>query len=254
MKMTPDVIVSWPRNCDYPLWRQYIHDERAQFAEVIVVFTETNQGEDYRNFVTDAMAQDEVTFLQSPPVLGGEDWRNISVNHALAASQSAWVLFTEQDFIIKNPKYFWNKINEEALRYGVVRDGVQPEYKDAVGFVDGQRLHPAFLLVPREEIERTKKNFGIVPNRLDHFALFSRDLIYNGVTILELDGHLHLEEGESWQHLNGLSHNHTLMEMGQEITYHPIEFRNYLWQSLGVTVGLHPLWRKKVSDYVQSTN
>lgn len=216
----PDVIVSWPRNCDYPLWRQFIRDHREQFNEIVVVFTETNQGADYRAFVKEAMFSDHVLFMENDPIHGSDDWRDRAIHRALLHSYNApWVLFTEQDFLPTDFGFFWDII--EAY-----------EDKDVIGLVDGERIHPCFLLMKRTALDRTCKNFGVVPDVSDHFSLIQQDIQNPEYTITFQA----VYDGMSCHHMNGLSHNMSLVERGEMVTYKPEEFTNYLRECLKVTV------------------
>ena len=79
----PDVIVVWPRNCDYPLWRKFIHENRSRFGKVIIVFMETNQGDDYRAFIKSTLSPNLYAIYDSPTPQGYEDWRNVAVCEGL---------------------------------------------------------------------------------------------------------------------------------------------------------------------------
>lgn len=219
--MQPDIIVSWPRNCDYPLWRQFIHDCRDDFNEVFIVFTETYHGEDYRDFIRGAMQFDRVTFLQMPQYNPSiDDWRNVAIHAALKQpSQAEWVWFTEQDFYITKPTQFWQD----------VRDGA--EQCCAIGVTQGTRLHPCCLFIKKSELAKTGQNFGIVPGVLDHFGLIQKDL-----EAIKCD--IGVISPESWKHYNGLSHNFRLLSDGEVPNYQTEEFYDWLKQSLAVTVPL----------------
>ena len=114
--MTPDLIVSWPCNCDYPLWRKWIAAERGWFGRVFVVFTD-HAGEDISPFVRQRMTAD-ITFLDSHA--DGRDWRDAAINLALDCSGSEWIWFTEQDLTILRPGTFWGWVNAAALRWQVI--------------------------------------------------------------------------------------------------------------------------------------
>lgn len=232
MIIKPDVIVCWPRNCDYPLWRQFIHDNRDRFNVVIIVFTETNSGEDYREFVKHAMVDDWTLFADSPQILPGQDWRNVAVNHALIQSYNAeWIWFTEQDFIITNPEVFWARFQYEA-ECGA----------GAIGVLEGSRLHPCSLFVKRSVLNQTTKNFGIVPDISDHFSIFTKELGNYGKVELLSTG---------FMHMNGLSHNLRLMFENIEITYKPERFQAYLEECLNVTVPQDERFRMLAINYLK---
>lgn len=213
--MKPDVIVSWPRNCDYPLWRQFITDNRERFGRVLVVFTE-HDGADYRPFVRERFPEAEC--FDSPP-RRERDWRDMAVNHALNRSNAEWILFTEQDFLM----------GPECLDRLEAFAGVS----DAVGWWDGTRWHPSCLLVTREAINRTSRYFG--PEPRDHFTAFGLEL----GTVMDF-------RPAPFEHLQGLSQNHWLLEtegLGAPGIFHRERFIRYLEDCLAVTVPLDPSWR-----------
>lgn len=213
-----DIIISWPRNCDYPLWRQFIRENRRRFHQIFIMFTETNQGEDYRNFVMEAMQNDDCLFYQPEPLLSGEDWRNKAVNTALQQSTGDWVWFTEQDFFIID-EIFWEFVNDHS------------NTADIIGVYDAQRLHPCCIFAKRDIINKTSKQFGIVPDKMDHFGQFQKDLDELGVDVQGIPE-------AYYYHMNGLSHNMTLAFNKQPITYHLEEFYNYLKKCLTCHIGL----------------
>lgn len=216
--MKPDIIVTWPRNCDYPLWRQFIRDNRLKFNEIIIVFMETNQGEDYRQFVRDAMFADHALCIDSPPY-ANQDWRNVAVNAGLQYSlHSEWIWFTEQDFFPKTGFF------EEVESY---------KDHDYIGITEGDRLHPCCLFIKRESLHKTRKNFGIIPNVSDHFSMIANDL-----KDMNLNGAL--LSPEFYTHMSGLSHNITLLARGEAPNWKPDLFKKYLEMCKNVTVPQDP--------------
>lgn len=228
--MKPDVIISWPRNCDYPLWRQFIRDNRNRFEKVIIVFTETNNGANYRHFVTRAMQQDDVTILESPVVGGREDWRNIAINYALQFSNSDWVWFTEQDFFPLAD--FWQYIEEGEKLGGVIC------------VKEGYRIHPCCLFIRRDQLEKTSKNFGIVADKLDHFGLVQIDIESLSIPRFVLPQ-------TAYVHMSGLSHNMRLVAEGQRPNWNKQEFDEYIKNCLAVTVELSDYFVSLYTNYMQ---
>lgn len=231
--MKPDLIVSWPSNCDYPLWRNYIRHNRDRFNLVIIVFTETNDKHDYRKFVRMFMSKDYVLFIDNPPIKAGEDWRNVAVNQALIQSYNAeWVWFTEQDFIIK--KGFWEEVDE-------IRKTDLP----VIGAFQEGRLHPCCIFMKRKVLDVLKKDFSAKPPHYDHFGYIQLQLDQLQIpqAILPFD---------TFQHLNGLSHNWRLVADGGEPNYHPEEFKDWIIKSLEVDVPLDPNWKKTAENYIKS--
>ena len=205
----PDLIVCWPRDCDYPLWRAFLRDNRWRFARVVTVFTDGKNG-DLSGWLR---GQLDATCLDSPDRTD-RDWRDVAVNHALDHSTAEWVWFTEQDFTITDPDAFW------------------PQMDRTRGWLEGDRWHPSSLLVRRADIERTSRYFGTPP--VDHFWQFGREL--ERITdIAHLDG--------GWAHQQGVSNNHHLIDAGIDAgVFQRDAFRAYLRASLDAPVELHPDW------------
>ena len=226
-----DVIVSWPRNNDYPLWRQFIRNNRARFNNIIIVFTETYHGEDYKQFVRDAMFQDFVLCVDSPLPSGDQDWRNVAVNFGLLQSIHApWIWFTEQDFF-PNDKFFDDMAELELAGM------------DVIATYDQTRMHPCNILIKRDALSMTRKDFGIEPGVLDHFGKLQKD-----VESLELK--VGREPQDTYFHYNGLSHNWTLISDGQNPNYKPEEFDEYIRKCLNVSVPLNEKWLKIANRYM----
>mgnify|MGYP003965516345 FL=1 len=222
-----DLIVAYPRNNDYPIWRDQIKEYRFKFNKVIVVFTESNDDIDFTDFVKKAMRDDDIIFLDTPPVRG-EDWRNVAVNHALKYSDAEWVWFTEQDYFIKNG--FWKYIDRG------IKDA------DVIATFQGDRMHPCSMFVRKYVLAQTCLDFGIVPGVSDHFSLIQRDL--ERLT-KRID---HIPE-KFYTHLNGLSSNFTLVKNGGFPNYEKRAFNMYLNQCLDVDVPVDKRWVQIVLDY-----
>lgn len=214
----PDVIVTWPKNCDYPLWRQFIRDNRSRFNKVIIAFMEPNSGYDFKPFIQEAMWQDNIKFLDAPiPRAGIDDWRDLAVNASLLQSQSDWIWFTEQDFY---PCFgFW----EHEIQWS------ENNKCDVIAAYQSTRMHPCCMFVKRMALDKTHKNFGIVPDKTDHFYLIQKDLEDNGAKIGKIDP-------KRYHHYNGLSHNWRLVSEGGEANYQTDDFVDWLKQSLTVNV------------------
>jgi hypothetical protein len=207
-----------------------IHDMRSHFNEIIIVFTETHSGEDYREFVKRAMFQDHVLFVESPLVQGTDDWRQIAVNAGLLHSLHAeWIWFTEEDFFPTREFFDFLDITS------------QDPTINCIAVYDGERMHPCSIHVKRELLNRTRKLFGIVPDKLDHFALFQQDLERLG-NIVKVPEHL-------YKHMAGLSHNMRLVAEGGKPNHKKEEFDYYLWNCLRVGVPLSPQFSKIIQRY-----
>lgn len=221
--MKSDIIVTWPKNCDYPLWRQFIRDNRPRFNEIIVAFMEPNSGHNYTEFIKQSMHQDYVHFLDAPLPKGNEDWRNLAVNASLLHSYNAdWIWFTEQDFYPRDG--FWDDVGR-----------LENEGCEIIAAYQGNRMHPCCIFSKRTALERTEKNFGIVPDAADHFYLFQKDIEGAGVRVGKINP-------MTYRHYNGLSHNWRLISEGGSPNYETAEFVDWLRQSVAVRVPQSPFF------------
>lgn len=239
--MKVDLIISWPKSMDYPLWRDYIVRRTGRFNKIIIVFTETSEGIDYSDGIIEHLknASKKFLFIHSGPVDPNEDWRNRAINQALTYSTAPWVWFTEQDFFIYDDDAFWRTVEEQ-------QDG-----HDVIGYHEGDRLHPACMLVRRSAIDKTRRDFGIVPGVLDHFGKFVLDLQDQGVCIFTLPYQGRRTPDQLFYHMNGLSHNLSLVQRGEKPVYKHEEFDRYLTISLMVKP-LDIRWKTMVSNYLKS--
>jgi hypothetical protein len=227
----PDVIVCWPRNCDYPLWRAFIRTERERFGRVFVAFTE-HDGRDYSGWIADHFGEATCFWAGS----GTRDWRDHAVNAVLDQSTAEWVWFTEQDFLIGD-RGFWDGVEWASGR------------ADAMGWRADNRWHPSCLFARREAIERTSRYFG--PDPVDHFYRFDAELgpILDLVDIAGVGG--------TFEHLQGLSQNHYLLETTGSLNtpgiFRPRRFARYLQACLASGVPLHPVWEATIRGADLST-
>ena len=156
----PDLIVVWPKSVDYPLFRYNLKRFRNYFDQVLIAISDNGTLEDYTNFFTN-----NITGAHFKSILragGDQDWRNIAVNSMLEKSTSDRVLFIEQDFLIRDERFFEVLLNVN-------------EY-DFIYYDEGGRQHPACALVPRYLIDKTSRDFSARPPAYDHFGLFFREL------------------------------------------------------------------------------
>lgn len=202
--MRPDVIVSWPRGCDYPAWRRWITDNRERFGRVWCVLTD-HAGPDYSGFLRSLPGFD---WLDSPP-RDGRDWRDVAVNAALDHSTADRVWFTEQDF------------------EGPIPDGPLV----GIDAEDGRPLHPACLMAERRWIDETSRYFGTPP--VDHFYTFGTELVTRHEPVY-LTG---------WFHWQATSESQLLLGQGLRPRFRPDQFTDWLTLQLAANVPLDPRWR-----------
>lgn len=242
--MKPDLIMVQAKSTDFPLWRFQLAKFRDQFAKVIIVFMNPNRGHDYSTFIKYALVHDDVTFIDSPAIRPGEDWRDVAVHAALDVSDSDWVWFTEPDFIYSD--LFWKLIIDQLGHQDI----------DYFGSMFGGRLHPCNLLIKRKVLDQTSLDFSAKPDQgFDHFGQIQRDLENlptRGGFVPETyafgDDMLFVCE-----HLNGITHNFMLLSDGDSPNYQVERFSQYLKDSMDCGIVLDPAWRKLVVDYFYRT-
>jgi hypothetical protein len=232
-----NILVTWPKHCDYPLWRKWLRSNRFYFNDVVVVFSDHIQDVDYTNFIRSAMAIDNVKFIEPQAILSGQDWRSVAVNEGLKYIKNGeFVLFMEQDFLIVNNQMI-PQIKDQLPNY------------DAIFYVDNGRIHPAFLLARKSAISKTSKDFGIIPGKGDHFKLFTDELLTQELDTITLKALGYLDEID-FVHMNGLSHNHHLLHTTGNPNYKPELFKAYLRECLSLKIELDPHWKDEIEKYV----
>ncbi len=134
----------------------------------------------------------------------------------ISTAERVW--FTEQDFFITDPAFFWSKINSAPV----------------VGFDAGDErpLHPACIFTDRKLIELTTRYFG--PSPIDHFYSFGLGLKWKSEPLILTEG---------FHHMQGISQNHSLIERGEDSgIFYRDRFRDYLKSSLTIDVPLNSNW------------
>lgn len=183
----------------YPVWEMMMERNNHYFNSIIVCFTPGEiLREDYSSIVKREMKKKikNIVFLDYPNIKG--DWRHVSVNHALNNSSAEVVLFMEQDIIIPHLSI----INTGGTITMVIKEN--------------ERIHPAFLRVKREEIEKTDKNFAPIPEKkLDHFDYFTSQLTPPFIEI----------HPKLYYHLAGYTDNCRLEYEGKKPNFKPEEFK-----------------------------
>lgn len=178
---------------------------------------EPNNGPNFAQFVKDSMFQDYVHFVDEVNPKPGEDWRNLAINNALIHSYNAeWIWFTEQDFVIKDG--FWDNVEKHES------DGCE-----VIAVYQESRMHPCCIFIKRSSLNRTRKNFGIVPNKSDHFSMIQEDIETLGIKVGKIDK-------STYKHYNGLSQNWYLSYTTLDPNYQIDEFVDWLKQCLKTEV------------------
>lgn len=209
--MKPDVIVLNPRDCLYPWWMNMVNKNHHLFGKVIIVMTQFATDLNFTNYIKRNL---DAVVLESYPN-DGKDWRHAAIIEALKYSDGETVLFLEQDFLFG--KGFLEHIFSQLY--------------PTIGFYEGDRLHPAFLLVQKDILDKTRKDFGVDPDRGDHFSKLTKDLekVSSIIDLRTLT--------DSWYHLAGLTQNYRLTENW----YQPQIFFEY--NKLSQELPQHEVWK-----------
>jgi len=225
--MKIDMLLCWPRDIFYPYFVDLINKNRHLFNKVIVVMTQKADNRDYiydiKKYIKDA------TVLINYPYKG-LDWRQDAIIEGLYETRGSHVLFFEQDFLVMDG--FFEQLFERG------------KYFQVAGFRDGERFHPACLLVTQEAIASTEKDFSVQKDVGDHFYKFTKQLekLNNWASL----GFLNLPD---YYHMAGLTQNYRLTDN----FYCPHEFFTY--NDLCLNLPMPDSWRKflqtkHISEYI----
>lgn len=205
-----DLVCAWPVGFDYPLFRQFIRENRTRFHRVVIVWTDNHNGLDLHSKIEEAMAKDDIAFLTAVSRDGDQDWRDVAMKKALSYSQSPWVFFTEQDFFPKEG--FWDVVENQIMAG-----------PDIIAIDTGKRMHPACIFIKRGVLNTTSLDFAANPPEYDHFGKIQKDLWDQNPPIL-----VYTIPDKYYYHMNGLTHNLFLTQRDQKVNYKPEEFERYL--------------------------
>lgn len=204
----PDVLITWPSGCDYPLCRFQLQTFRSYF-EKVVISTYDHGTPDFREFLKTAMKKTAFVDLGFDNV----HWRERCVMAGLEKAKSDWILFTEQDFFWKGDHFLETVLAETAN-------------SDIIGIRQGNRLHPCFLLVKRSVLDKTSKDFSVQGQDKDHFQKVSEELLKIGKFMDIRD--LGMFEGIDWYHFSSMTWNLFRIKDGDIKEFHePAEFLVY---------------------------
>lgn len=204
----PNLLTCWPKDVYYPFFVKRINKDRRLFERVIVVMTEGDPG---FNETAKVGVSLEDSLVLSPNILElaneKRSWYDVAMNTGLLKVDSSHVLFMEQDFFVEDG-FFEKLFSIEGF--------------NTIGFKDNNRLHPSCLLVKKETLDRTSKDFNAYPPEDDHFAKITKELMgfenWTTLQALDLDG---------WYHMAGLTHNTRMDRRDQTIPYRPDEYKLY---------------------------
>lgn len=190
--MNISTICLYPRGFDYPIFRSRL-PQLSQYAEPVFCFTDHGK----LNLTKWIQANVNGTFydvnqFETRGCRG--DWRSKATNLIIDSTDSEWLLSIEQDFLIRDYPNFFEKVMDAMSRF------------DVITFAEGNRFHPAFLLIKRDVLDRTDRDFSPVPDKFDHWGSVTKKLKSFAKTALLPD--LGLRPGEDWYHFGGLTENY----------------------------------------------
>lgn len=192
-----DVISQICVYCDYPLFRAWIKKYRNKFDKVLLYASRHHGVVDLEEYLREQIPETWVseTIDWTEP---GIDWRQREVTPCLELSDADWILFLEQDFFCDDWDKLWKDV-ELAMKTA-----------DLIGWWSASAfpyIHPCFLLIKRELLDKTKKDFRAHPeiDGSDHFAMITHDAQNLGANIVKLQD-LGWTEPDHAFHLGGLTY------------------------------------------------
>jgi hypothetical protein len=187
---------------------------KKYFESIWIAFSQHHQEDDYSGFIR---AQLPFANFVDAERRGG-DWRSDAINQILnRLGDKQHILFLEQDFLIKDDRFFEKVLNtEHRFLY----------------FKENERVHPAFAIVDRRDVEETRRDFSAVAP-YDHFKLFF-DQLPKGVNIESLG----VRARDDFYHMNGLSQNYVNF-MYDDPIYRPINFLYFNYKSEQLPIEHH---------------
>lgn len=233
--MKPTAILVNPYSIEYPLWRQSMEKHQTKFSKIINGFYQDYRRYDFSEFI---MANTPWATSIDAEVVQEGDWRNWTIHKCLPLVDSDWVLFLEQDFVATDE--FWEKILKDGENYDVVgftdvNNGGAKSLQKSPDWEVGVRLHPAFILVKKELIDQTQKDFGAHPeNNLDHFGTFTDDLRKLNPKFLNLFKY------EGWKHYAGVYGNYMAVLAGNKPFFNVEDFKEFVQMSIQAKVKQDP--------------
>jgi hypothetical protein len=164
---------------------------------------------DYSNFIRADLPF--ATFIDATIDEGG-DWRDCAVNQLLDIMEpTEHVLFLEQDFLIKDKSFFRRLFKEDH---------------DFLYYLERERIHPAFAVVRRDLIEKTRRDFSATPDK-DHFGHFFEE-ISALATGEDIDNWVKWKE--DYYHMQGLTQNYKCFQY-QDPFFRPQTFFYFNYKS-----------------------
>lgn len=177
--MKPDLLITWTKHCDYPIFRRFLRQRRDFFGKIIIYWSEHFRDIYFDEFIQQDLATlGNIQFLQSIEYKYGlQDWRNIATTFMLKYTDSEWVSSVEQDFLSKEWDRLLNAATEASKTYDFLGfKGYQGQNAHQESYLTGNYVHPSFWFIRRDILERTSKDFSANVGRgCDHFGIITQD-------------------------------------------------------------------------------
>jgi len=224
--MRIDLILCQPRHVDYPWFRFKLKEWRKYFDKVYIALTQGLEPDISQFLIGDYKG---ARFIKSPKTDGLTDWRHLAVKDVLITfSQSEWVLFLEQDFLMTDHFLESMCLNASIYRY------------DLIYYQEDKRIHPAFCLARKEDIVKTSMDFSANPPQYDHFGKFFEELFKiveenKRIEIKELG----FEEKKDFYHMCSLTQNYHCHKL-KEPLFRPEIFLAYNYYCLNLPIKQSP--------------
>lgn len=196
--MNVDIISQYCIYNDYPIFRRNLAKYRDKVQKIILYPSRHHGVIDLEEFARRVFPETWVTGHVIDWTTPGIDWRQVETEPCLELSTAEWVLFMEQDFFVDDWDKFWDLI-ESAM-----------PTSDMIGWWNQTAfsyLHPCFLLIKRELLDKTRKDFRAHPEILgcDHYAMITHDAQKLGAKITKIQD-LGYKEWENAFHMGGLTY------------------------------------------------
>ena len=219
--MKPDLLITWTKHCDYPIFRAILAKYRDFFGKIVILFSEHMQFPYYDHFLRDSLEElGNIEFIDPVDIIGF-DWRNVATNELLKHTDSEWVCSVEQDFFCRDWNEILEKIEEKSKDYPFLgwaaKSGKESFY-----------IHPSFFFIKRELLDKTDKDFSARDGE-DHFGWITRDVELLGEPIydLEADFKCTVATSSDMFHLGGVNNNYLNSHNPDFVFYRPEEFAIY---------------------------
>ena len=152
--MKPDLLVVWPIDTDFPLFRYNLTRYAMRyFNRVIVGISNNNTGTDYTEFFKNNIPGEVISIPPTPP---GQDWRSFATNILLKHSDADYVLFTEPDFFPKDERFYEVLCNQ--TEYDFI-------YYEHPSFVGDDIQHVVVALNPGDQLGPNVSGWDVERNR-----------------------------------------------------------------------------------------